>query len=62
MENYSLTKEIQSFNEIEFTYDSQKRKSPALEELFSIIRYRDLIYQLIRRDIVARYKRSSLGC
>ena len=61
MENYSLTKETQSFNEIEFTYDSQKRKSPALEELFSIIRYRDLIYQLIRRDIVARYKRSILG-
>src|SRR5688572_25019119 len=61
MENYSLTKEMQSFNEIEFTYDSQKRKSPALEELFSIIRYRDLIYQLIRRDIVSRYKRSILG-
>ena len=61
MENYSSTKEIQSFNETEFTYDSQKRKSPALEELFSIIRYRDLIYQLIRRDIVARYKRSVLG-
>ena len=61
MENYSSTKEIQSIDEIEFTYDSQQRKSPALEELFSIIRYRDLIFQLVRRDIVARYKRSILG-
>jgi ABC-2 type transport system permease protein len=61
MENYSLTKEMQSFNEIEFTYDSQKRKSPALEELLAIIKYRDLIFQLIRRDIVSRYKRSILG-
>ena len=52
---------MQSFNEIEFTYDSQKRKSPALEELLAIIKYRDLIFQLIRRDIVSRYKRSILG-
>jgi ABC-type polysaccharide/polyol phosphate export permease len=44
-----------------FDYDSAQRKSPALEELLDIIRYRDLIYQLIRRDIVARYKRSVLG-
>lgn len=54
-------KETQSFNDVSFTYDSQQRKSPALEELFDIIKYRDLIYQLIRRDIVARYKRSVLG-
>ena len=53
--------ETPSFNDISFTYDSQQRKSPALEELLDIIRYRDLIYQLIRRDIVARYKRSILG-
>ena len=42
-------------------YDSAKRLSPALEELRGIYRYRDLIYQLIRRDIVTRYKRSALG-
>lgn len=42
-------------------YDSAKRKHPAIEELFALIRYRDLIYQLVRRDIVARYKRSVLG-
>ena len=32
-----------------------------MEELYDIIKYRDLIYQLVRRDIVARYKRSILG-
>ena len=32
-----------------------------MEELLDSIRYRDLIYQLIRRDIIARYKRSALG-
>jgi ABC-type polysaccharide/polyol phosphate export permease len=53
--------ETPSYNNISFTYDSEQRKSPAVEELLDIIRYRDLIYQLIRRDIVARYKRSVLG-
>lgn len=42
-------------------YDSAKRKHPAIEELVALWRYRDLIYQLVRRDIVARYKRSFLG-
>lgn len=42
-------------------YDSAKRGSPALEEVRGIIQYRDLIYQLVRRDIVTRYKRSVLG-
>jgi len=42
-------------------YDSAKRKHPAIEELFALYQYRDLIYQLVRRDIVARYKRSFLG-
>ncbi|HEX5838381.1 MAG TPA: ABC transporter permease [Anaerolineales bacterium] len=53
--------QIQTIEPVEFTYDSQKRKSPALEELQDIIQYRDLIFQLVRRDIVARYKRSVLG-
>ena len=53
--------ELQSPDSVEYTYDSHKRKSPALEELIDIIQYRDLIYQLVRRDIVARYKRSVLG-
>jgi len=42
-------------------YDSAKRKHPAIEELLALFLYRDLIYQLVRRDIVARYKRSVLG-
>ena len=42
-------------------YDSAKRGSPALEEMRGILQYRDLIYQLVRRDIVTRYKRSVLG-
>ena len=42
-------------------YDSSKQKHLAIEELRSVFRYRDLIFQLIRRDIVTRYKRSVLG-
>lgn len=42
-------------------YDSAKRGPVALEELSGIFRYRDLILQLVRKDIVARYKRSVLG-
>ncbi|MDT8382703.1 MAG: ABC transporter permease [Brevefilum sp.] len=42
-------------------YDSAKRKHPAIEELKALWQYRDLVYQLVRRDIVARYKRSVLG-
>lgn len=53
--------EIQAPEFMEYTYDSQRRKSPALEELFDIVKYRDLVFQLVRRDMVARYKRSMLG-
>jgi ABC-type polysaccharide/polyol phosphate export permease len=42
-------------------YDSAKQKFSAVEELRSIFRYRDLIFQLVRRDVVTRYKRSVLG-
>ncbi len=42
-------------------YDSTKRGSLALEELRGVVRYRDLLLQLIRRDLVSRYKRSALG-
>ena len=45
----------------DFIYDSARRGPVALEELRGIFRYRDLIFQLIRKDIVARYKRSVLG-
>ena len=42
-------------------YDSSRRGPVAFEELRGLIQYRDLIYQLVRRDIVSRYKRSVLG-
>lgn len=42
-------------------YDNTLRGSLALEELHGVFQYRDLIYQLVQRDIVARYKRSVLG-
>jgi len=42
-------------------YDSSQRGSISSEELRAIIRFRELIIQLIRRDIVMRYKRSVLG-
>ncbi len=42
-------------------YDSSVHKIPALEELREISRYRYLLIQLTRRDILARYKRSFLG-
>ncbi len=42
-------------------YDSAKQASPALEELREISRYRELIIQVVRRDILTRYKRSVLG-
>ena len=44
----------------DFIYDSTQRGSVALEELRGIVQYRDLIYQLVRRDVVLRYKRSVL--
>jgi len=53
--------DIESIQSTEFTYDSQQRMHPAIEELLDAIKYRDLIIQLIRRDIIARYKRSVLG-
>jgi ABC-2 type transport system permease protein len=42
-------------------YDSQKRGNLALAELYEVLNYRYLIVQLVRRDIVTRYKRSVLG-
>lgn len=56
-----LMKKLQAIQDVEFTYDSQQRPPPALEEFLDAIKYRDLIYQLVLRDIIARYKRSVLG-
>lgn len=42
-------------------YDSQRRRHPAIDELREAFRYKYLILQLVRRDILTRYKRSVLG-
>ncbi len=42
-------------------YDSTRRGSVVFEELREIFNYRYLILQLVRRDILTRYKRSFLG-
>jgi ABC-type polysaccharide/polyol phosphate export permease len=42
-------------------YDSASKVSAGLEEVRQVVRYRDLVYQLVRRDILTRYKRSVLG-
>ncbi len=42
-------------------YDSARSRSRAIEELVEAWRYRNLIVQLVRRDVLTRYKRSVLG-
>ena len=42
-------------------YDSAQVSSPFWGELVEAWRYRDLIVQLVRRDVITRYKRSVLG-
>ncbi len=42
-------------------YDSARLVSPFVEEFMELARYRDLIKQLIVRNIKTRYKRSALG-
>jgi len=42
-------------------YDSARTPPPFWEELVEVWRYRDLVVQLVRRDVITRYKRSVLG-
>ncbi len=49
------------FDSKQFTYDSTRRGDIALEELREVFNFRHLIWQLVRRDILTRYKRSFLG-
>jgi len=42
-------------------YDSARRPPPFVEEFLALLRYRDLVAQLILRNVKARYKRSILG-
>ena len=49
-----ITKQIQ-------IYDSSQRGPSFLDELREVLHYRNLIFQLVRRDVLTRYKRSVLG-
>ncbi len=42
-------------------YDSARRGTPPVEEIRGAFEYRHLILQLVRRDVLTRYKRSVLG-
>jgi ABC-type polysaccharide/polyol phosphate export permease len=42
-------------------YDTATHLHPAIDEIKNISNYRFLIFQLVRRDILTRYKRSVLG-
>lgn len=42
-------------------YDSARRGFLMLDEIKEVLHYREMIYQLVRRDVVARYKRSVMG-
>lgn len=42
-------------------YDSSRRPHPLVEEFLALLRYRELVYQLVSRNIKTRYKRSFLG-
>jgi ABC-type polysaccharide/polyol phosphate export permease len=53
--------EINQTASVTETYDSDHRDPLPLEELKGVVKYRSLIIQLIKRDIISRYKRSVLG-
>ena len=42
-------------------YDSARKRRLEIEEIVQIVLYRDLVGQLVRRDVLTRYKRSVLG-
>ena len=42
-------------------YDSSEHRAAGVEEFREVFHYRNLIVQLVRRDILTRYKRSILG-
>jgi ABC-type polysaccharide/polyol phosphate export permease len=48
-------------NYYDSVYDSDARKPAMLEELIELVRYRDLLGQLIANHIKTRYRRSALG-
>jgi homopolymeric O-antigen transport system permease protein len=48
-------------SDLQVSYDSAQRRLPFVEEAIEVWRYRELVVQLVQRDIRTRYKRSVLG-
>jgi ABC-2 type transport system permease protein len=44
-----------------FVYDSALRRPRYIEEVLALLKYRDLVMQLVSRNVKTRYKRSVLG-
>jgi len=44
-----------------YLYDSVRRRHRSIEEIYALVSYRDLVMQLISRNVKTRYKRSVLG-
>src|SRR3954449_1998046 len=44
-----------------YLYDSERRRPRFIEEFLALIAYRDLVLQLVSRNVKTRYKRSVLG-
>ncbi len=42
-------------------YDSSRRRLPLVDDALELLRYRDLLWGLVQRDLTVRYKRSVLG-
>ncbi len=42
-------------------YDSSRPRLPLVEDALELLRYRDLLWSLVQRDLTVRYKRSVLG-
>lgn len=45
----------------EYVFNSQRRELRPWSEFLNLFRFSDLLFQLTRRDLISRYKRSTLG-
>jgi ABC-type polysaccharide/polyol phosphate export permease len=52
---------VQTAPQVSRVYDSAEHPSAMLNEIVELIRYRHLVAQFVRRDVISRYKRSVLG-
>ncbi|MEP7340305.1 MAG: ABC transporter permease, partial [Acidobacteriota bacterium] len=59
-ETQPVASAMKTANEIP-VYDSARRRLPVIAEVQELYKYRDLLYQMVGRNIKTRYKRSALG-